>query len=230
MPISPTDVAGCKIWVKADQITASDNDPIATWSDQSGNSNDFTQAVAGLKPLYKENILNSLPAVRFDGSDDGMLGLYTVLNPYTIFLVENTLSSASDLRTIQSNVTNSLISGGRDSNNTCFAGTNISNFKASVGGNILVLRGKAAGALYFVNGTDRTNTTGNTANWGLLTLGATGLVAEPAATDICELIVYDSDIGDTNYNDVGFYLQEKYAVASGYTGSTAKPYYYHRNQ
>ena len=60
-------------WWPADQITGlEDADPVGTWPDQSGNSNDFTQATAAQKPTYKINIQNSLPVVRFDGTADNM--------------------------------------------------------------------------------------------------------------------------------------------------------------
>ncbi len=75
MPFSPSDISGLKIWLKADAgAGSSDNDPVGTWTDQSGTSHDFTQATSGKKPLYKVNIRNGLPVVRFDGSDDEMSG------------------------------------------------------------------------------------------------------------------------------------------------------------
>lgn len=60
-----TDIAGCLCWVKADQIGGlSDGDPVSTWSDQSGNSNDLTRAGSN-RPTYKTGIQNGLPIVRF---------------------------------------------------------------------------------------------------------------------------------------------------------------------
>ena len=52
-------------WWPADQITGlEDDDPVGTWPDQSGNSNDLTQATAAKKFTYKENIKNGLPVLR----------------------------------------------------------------------------------------------------------------------------------------------------------------------
>jgi hypothetical protein len=81
------------------------------------------------------------------------------------------------------------------------------------------LRGKATGAVYYVNGVDRTTNTGNTGNFGVLNIGAIGSTTEVAACDVAEIIIYDNDIGDVNYNDVGFYLQDKYGISAGYTDS-----------
>jgi hypothetical protein len=47
-----------------------DGDPVATWSDLSGNGNHATQATASKKPTYKTSIVNGRPVVRFDGVDD----------------------------------------------------------------------------------------------------------------------------------------------------------------
>jgi hypothetical protein len=59
-------------WYKADAITGlSDNDPIDTWPDSSGNGIDLTQTSTA-RPLYKTGIVNGLPVARFDGSDDYM--------------------------------------------------------------------------------------------------------------------------------------------------------------
>lgn len=59
-------IEGMQLWFDASQITGlSDGDSVTTWPDLSGNSYD---AVCGnaTKPLYKTNIINSLPIIRFN--------------------------------------------------------------------------------------------------------------------------------------------------------------------
>jgi len=59
-------------WLKADAIGGlSDGDSVTTWSD-SASSNDAAQSTTSKKPIYKTGIYNSLPTVRFDGTDDYM--------------------------------------------------------------------------------------------------------------------------------------------------------------
>ena len=54
-------------WYKADIITGkSDGDEVDSWTDSSGESNTLTQTTSGAKPIYKTNIINSLPALQFD--------------------------------------------------------------------------------------------------------------------------------------------------------------------
>ena len=59
------------LWLDATTITGlADGDLVGVWPDVSGNGNDVTQATAGLKPVYKTNVINDKPVVRFDGTDD----------------------------------------------------------------------------------------------------------------------------------------------------------------
>lgn len=89
----PSDIASLQQWFKADAITGlSDGDPVATWEDSSTNNRDATQSTAGNRPLYKTGIVNSLPVVRFDGSNDylitsGVAGFLSGLSAAEVFLV-----------------------------------------------------------------------------------------------------------------------------------------------
>ncbi len=68
---SPKDVAGCVLWLYADTIGLSDNDPVSTWTDLSGNSNNATQSSTA-RPTYKKAVQNGRAVLRFDGSNDFM--------------------------------------------------------------------------------------------------------------------------------------------------------------
>ena len=95
--IQPDAIANLSLWLKADQITGLvDGDPVTTWSDQSGNGYDGTQATVAHKPTYKTAILNGLPVVRFDGSDDH-LEVNNAVGPvkeHTLFAVATTGGAA----------------------------------------------------------------------------------------------------------------------------------------
>jgi hypothetical protein len=55
------------LWVRSEDLSSlADGDRIATWSDNSGNSNDLTQSDNSYKPEYKTNIQNGYPVVRFN--------------------------------------------------------------------------------------------------------------------------------------------------------------------
>lgn len=99
----PTDISDCELWLDANQITGlNDGDSVTTWSDESGNSHDATQSTAGYKPTYETNEINSLPTVRFDGTDD-FLTLGTALGKpanWTVFVVMNTSSTSPTAQTL----------------------------------------------------------------------------------------------------------------------------------
>lgn len=71
----------------------SDLSTISEWRDntpQTPNKNNATQSNEANKPTFYENVFNSLPSVRFDGTDDFLLFDATSLvgSSYTIFIVE----------------------------------------------------------------------------------------------------------------------------------------------
>jgi len=59
-----------EIWFDASSLGLSDTDPVANWTDISGNSNDGTQGISANQPTFNTGQINGLPAVIFDGSDD----------------------------------------------------------------------------------------------------------------------------------------------------------------
>jgi hypothetical protein len=84
-------VSGAVVWLAARLETGYvDNDSVGLLTDQTGNGHDAIQATPGYKPVFKTNILNAKPVIRFDGSDDTLsLGdLHLVVpNAATLFVV-----------------------------------------------------------------------------------------------------------------------------------------------
>jgi len=71
---TPPDDSNLVLWLDAgsdDSVRGlANNDPVTTWFDCSGLGNHVTQAgAASLKPTYKTNQQNGLPALSFDGGD-----------------------------------------------------------------------------------------------------------------------------------------------------------------
>ncbi len=59
--------------LQADTLALSDGDPVATWPDQSGNGNDFTQT-GSARPAFVLDDTRGYSAVYFDAIDDVMIG------------------------------------------------------------------------------------------------------------------------------------------------------------
>lgn len=75
---SPTQINGCLLWFAADRITGlADGSAVASWADLSGNGNHATQATSGNKPIFKTNIVNGKPVVRFASASSKFLNLTT---------------------------------------------------------------------------------------------------------------------------------------------------------
>lgn len=81
-PTQPANLAGLPLWLAAWDVNLllnagiSNNDPIGTWKNKGfgGSTYDVTQAVGGLKPLFKSLYINTGPALLFDASDDVLMG------------------------------------------------------------------------------------------------------------------------------------------------------------
>lgn len=89
-----------KLWLKANELSLSNGDPVSTWTDASGNGNDASQGTASNQPTFLTNVINGLPAVSFDGVDDYLTGTLSSLSaPFTIIIVgyfENVSQPAGD--------------------------------------------------------------------------------------------------------------------------------------
>lgn len=94
---SPLDVSGIRSWFGADRITGlRDGDPIALWLDAGPQGADLIQATGSKQPLWKKDILNHKPVVRFDGTDWMRSAAFTASSqPHTIFIVAKNDSTAA---------------------------------------------------------------------------------------------------------------------------------------
>jgi hypothetical protein len=72
--ITPASFPGLVAWWKADSFSLADGTAIGgagkAWIDQSGNNNHATQASGTLQPVFKTNVVNGKPIIRFDGVND----------------------------------------------------------------------------------------------------------------------------------------------------------------
>lgn len=84
---SPLDVAGCALWLRSDLgVDVAYGSAAGTWSDQSGNARAATGAW-GQQPTYTVGVVNGLPALAFDGSNDVLITPSTSLGIYTALMV-----------------------------------------------------------------------------------------------------------------------------------------------
>jgi len=102
---SPSTISNCILWLDASAITGkNDGDAISSWTDSSGSSNTATQSTGAKQPLYKTNIQNGRPSVRFDGLTQILLTpVLSALPAYTLFCVYKVISTPTNGSVISKN-------------------------------------------------------------------------------------------------------------------------------
>lgn len=101
MTFAPTDITGCRLWIKADKgvytdtamnyAAQKDGAAVAAWEDFSGQGNHLVQVASSSRPIYFTNRVHKKPALSFSGS--GMFLQTAVVNtvpsqcPFTVFVV-----------------------------------------------------------------------------------------------------------------------------------------------
>ncbi len=97
-------------WWDASAITGlSDGNAVSSWSDLSGNARTLTTDPGGGAATYKTSIRNSLPVVRFDGSNDCLsaTGVITADSTYEMVMVHAITGAAGALGVPLANQRNS---------------------------------------------------------------------------------------------------------------------------
>lgn len=76
-------VSSPALWLEADALSLSNNDPISSWTDISGNARHGTNTGTN-RPLYRTNQINGLPAVEFLEVSDTWLDLPNFASGFTV--------------------------------------------------------------------------------------------------------------------------------------------------
>ncbi len=205
---TPASFSGLLAWWKADSLSLSNNDPVSSWTDSSGNGKTATGSSI-TRPLYKTSIFGSMPAVVFDGSDDEMSFSNTSLTTegaYTIIWVGKI---SADSIIVGNDTTNIQIRKYRSSSN------NISKFFDSIdqqssafstafNAAVMCTWRRPAGSVtvntFFENATTR-GTANDTNGFTLNRIGRTsyGGFANGSFGEIC---IYNSNLSDANISSL----------------------------
>jgi len=219
---NPDTIANLELWYKADAITGmSDSDRVGTWEDSSVNNRDATQSTAAEKPVYKTGRINGKPAVWHpgaadapDGTNTGLTTSYSVVNPFTVFVVYNrTRAGTSETRTVQGSGGNNWLIGPYNGNHSYYNGAFITNDSVAIGTFVYATVTQAVtGGVFRVNGV-QIGTNANTNQPGtFVTGGPEGSFNEAAHGDIAEICVYSRVLEASEITTVEGYLYNKYFV------------------
>lgn len=236
-----SDFPGLKIWLDAKTIAQADGSSVTTWKDQSGFNAHFNQSTTASKPIYKTNIINGNPVVRFDGVDDTMtitdstkLNIANNIPGITIIVVGNFTQRAlqqalfcimrNDTTTprVQLNVTTSnyyALSGTRTD-----AETNAAAFTSTVCGSnaiyTVIWSPSILIQVQYINGIIKSSaafqSTGNFAatNATSINIGATGTGSSLFTQgDFGEIIVFNRSLKAGELTVIHQYLSKKWGIA-----------------
>ncbi len=225
---------GYSLWLDADDastFTYSSGTVVSQWNDKSANGYNFTQATTSQQPVRQTNIQNGLPALNMhtggtirwmsNSSYDFSSGAFTIFCVYD--------SNGGNFTTVAGRNTVGSVTLGTNANSVNYAISRIGQATTSsnltpTGSNADVIVYKSAGvsggnlsADLYKNGTagSSTLTVGITSAGDKFTIGATqNGSADHYQPDgyLCELIVYPSQLSDTDRNSVEAYLKTKWGT------------------
>lgn len=213
---SPSDIAGLVAWYAADQLALADDAAVASWTDLSGNDTHAVQATGASQPTYKTAILNSLPVVRFDGTDDLLrtAAITLIPQPTTWFCVgKRDAVDGNNRYFFDTRAVNGQLLGGQFFYRIYAGGAGY------VTGQVIdtsfhIYQATFNGASSDIRVEGGVATTGDPGSTGVngITIGASGGDTELLDGDLAEIILYDSALSTSDLNSVGEYLADKYAL------------------
>ena len=204
---APLDVANLQLWWRADAgLPSGAGDH---WEDQSGQGNHGYQAFGGATAVLVPNVVNGLPALRFDGVDDTVVFTDVLTTIRTVFwVVRESPTAGQGARSLLGHPPANYFQGGSGDPGTVWA----SNVNANVGNGQTWLNGVP------VNGKQ----TGRPREMSVVSLVTTANVTAsrfgeaPAVTpwhgDLAELIVYDRALSEDEVRVIEDYLNARYQL------------------
>lgn len=224
---TPNDIDGVVFWLDASGIAnLNDGDPVDTWEDKGSNGYDFTQTTEVSQPLYKTNIINGKPVVRFDGDNDSLryeeddivptsgISLFIVwakvgaISNYN-YLIDSNGDSSSGITIQTDNVGNgyytSFLPGAADKLGEVSIGT---------GFHLTVATYDDTDIIVTDNGTEIVNVedTGGVTTDTLVLGNHAPLGSYPFGGDIAEVIMYNNVVAGVDLVTIGQYFTEKYDI------------------
>jgi len=225
---APEPVAGYSLWLDASDASTfsfSTGSFVSQWRDKSGNGYHFDQVTAAFQPERQSNIQNTLPSVYFNADNMYNNSWNWSTSAFTVIAVVKNRNTPINDGILARDATNSLQLGYDNANKYAISqigiatsSTNLTN--TSSNSDVIVY--KSAGILsgvvttnVYKNGTAATssvvvssiiaggpNILGSTRNAGI----------DPIVGYISEMVIYPSQLSDSDRNKVEGYLKEKWAT------------------
>jgi hypothetical protein len=224
---APSPLAGYSLWLdasKTSSFTFSSGTIVSQWADQSGNAYNFAQATVAYQPDRQNNIQNGLPSVYFNSDTLTNNSWNWSTSAFTVFSVMKNRTPTSYDGFLSRYDIGALQLGYDNSDEYAISrigqATSASNLTQTVSNQDVVVyksAGISAGSIsvqIYRNGTAASSavTLGSLGNGSLNLLGSTREIADPMVGYISEVIIYPSQLSDTDRNKVELYLKTKWAT------------------
>jgi hypothetical protein len=208
-----------------------DGDPVGTWPDSSVHANHATQTGSS-RPIFKTNIVNGKPVVRFTSAGTSGLNLTSPISgdwPWCVFVVMKPVSIASLLLSLRGNSSENPAGPLANTDSNLYAvdrgGYNRVANAWSAAFHVFTADARAAAdgisPVIHVDGTLQAVSAGASANSGdFITIGYSS--TNYSDGDIAEIIIYNALIGATNRANIEKYLGTKYGISVA-GGSAVQP-------
>lgn len=200
-------------WLDATTQAFADGDPVGTWVARAGQNATSTSTA---RPLFKTNIKNGNPIVRFDGVNDNLItAVFSVeqVQPFTTAVVFKFAATGVQF------VFDGIAKRAAFFNNVivwdAFAGSTVAiGGTADTNWHILFIEWNGASSKYRFDGGSETAFSGTPGanNMDGLTLGASNTLTSFASVDIGEIVIYSSTLGSSDKTSLFTYLNTKWAV------------------
>ena len=232
---TPASITGLQLWLDASDagtlfdatsggsLVAADG-AVARWQDKSGNNRHATQETSASRPLRKTAVQGGKDALRFDGSDDTLsLPSITIPASHTVFSVFGRATASIHSITLGSEVEAGVTrySAWWFNDNVVYIKTNDDfsthgSASTSTGAFLLVnIRTATTSVVTRRNGAQLASVTSGSAvtnaSSGTWThVGSVGTTVHSG--NLCEIIVYNTALSDTDRAAVESYLMSKWGI------------------
>lgn len=231
---TPAHVSGLVLWLRGDRGLFTDTagttpvaaaaDAVALWKDQSGLNNDFSQSTSGNRPTWRTSVVNSQHIVRFDGSNDTLVGpSFSSLTASEMFVVVKIdtdppgVNTAAGMWYFGSHATDSHypFTDGTiyDAFGTTARKTTVNPTPALTSPRLYNVVSVSGEWTSFLDGTQIYTTATNTVGFATTTyIGSNVAVDRCLDGDIAEFIIYNKKLSSAEKANVEAYIAARYAL------------------
>lgn len=225
---TPSELTGLQLWLDADDATTitESSGSVSQWDDKSGNGNHATQSTASAQPTYGTRFINGKNTLDFAGDDFLESGFAPALDRTIAIVSAYDSTSGTKISVGARQTTDERSYIGLNSGDARFAAGDAGN----IDGNAITANtpfvqvgyhNSSFELVHYLNGTRDINTTfggsiGSGQNYYIGGLNSAGVLNAATSFDgrVCEVVILDSDIDDSNRQKLEGYLAHKWGTTS----------------